>query len=76
MSNPFENTSADYLVLMNEESQYSLWPSFVAVPAGWTSVYQGKRPSCLDYINGNWTDMRPASLQTADGNTALKGKDR
>ncbi|MBW4082992.1 MbtH family NRPS accessory protein [Paenibacillus sp. S150] len=74
MSNPFENTSADYVVLMNEESQYSLWPVFASVPAGWTNVYQGKRWSCLDYINRNWTDMRPASLRPADLNTALSGK--
>ena len=66
MTNPFEDPDADYLVLINEEGQHSLWPVFIAVPDGWTSVFgQAKRPECLEYIEANWTDMRPASLIAA-----------
>lgn len=63
MANPFEDPDADYLVLVNDENQHSLWPTFVDVPAGWTTVF-GKAPrqECLDYIEQNWTDMRPKSL--------------
>ena len=35
-SNPFEDPDGTYLVLVNDEGQHSLWPSFVDVPAGWT----------------------------------------
>jgi MbtH protein len=63
MTNPFEDESGAFLVLINEEGQHSLWPSFVEVPAGWTIVHgPDNRKSCLDYIEVNWTDMRPKSL--------------
>jgi MbtH protein len=63
MTNPFEDENGEYLVLINEEGQYSLWPSFREVPAGWTSVGpRGQRQECLAYIEANWTDMRPKSL--------------
>ena len=63
MTNPFEDENGTYVVLINDEGQYSLWPDFIDVPAGWTTVYgAASRQSCLDYINQNWTDMRPRSL--------------
>jgi MbtH protein len=63
MTNPFEDEGATYHVLVNEEGQYSLWPSFKDVPQGWTIAKKsGSRAACLDYINQNWTDMRPNSL--------------
>jgi len=52
-----------YHVLVNDEGQYSLWPSFKDVPQGWTVAKKSdSRAACLDYINQNWTDMRPNSL--------------
>lgn len=63
MANPFENENGDYVVLVNAENQYSLWPSFAKAPEGWTSVGpRGERKACLDWIERNWTDMRPKSL--------------
>jgi MbtH protein len=33
------------------------------VPQGWTIVHKSDtRAACLDYVNRNWTDMRPKSL--------------
>jgi len=62
-SNPFEDPDGTYLVLINDEGQHSLWPSFVAVPAGWTvALEESSRDACLDYVNANWTDLRPRSL--------------
>ncbi|MFJ5035207.1 MbtH family protein [Streptomyces sp. NPDC088560] len=66
MTNPFEDRDADYVVLVNGEQQYSLWPVFVDVPAGWEIAF-GKAPrhKCLEYIEHTWTDMRPRSLAEA-----------
>jgi MbtH protein len=67
MTNPFENPDGSYLVLVNDENQHSLWPEFAEVPAGWRPVHgPAARQDCLDYVNANWTDMRPQSLIDAD----------
>lgn len=63
MANPFEDENGVYHVLINEEGQHSLWPSFVEVPEGWTIVHKAdSRAACLEFIERNWTDMRPNSL--------------
>ncbi|MEU9886265.1 MbtH family protein [Sphaerisporangium sp. NPDC051011] len=63
MTNPFEDADGVYSVLVNGENQHSLWPEFGEIPAGWTLVHgPGPRQECLDYIETNWTDMRPKSL--------------
>jgi MbtH protein len=68
MSNPFDQTDADFLVLVNDEDQYSLWPSAVEVPAGWRTVLgPAPREECLSHIEINWTDLRPRSLRIASG---------
>lgn len=66
MTNPFEDTDGTYLALMNDEGQYSLWPAFIDIPAGWRVVHPPDiRQVCLDYINQHWTNMRPQSLVDA-----------
>lgn len=68
MTNPFEDNDARYYVLVNEEAQYSLWPAFAEIPAGWTAVHgEDSRQACLDYIETHWVDMRPRSLVEAMG---------
>ncbi|MDP9866792.1 MULTISPECIES: MbtH family protein [Streptosporangium] len=63
MSNPFENPDGVYLALINDEGQYSLWPSWAEIPVGWTVAFgEDTRQACLDHIEANWTDMRPKSL--------------
>jgi MbtH protein len=63
VTNPFEDENGEYLVLVNEEGQYSLWPAFLDVPLGWTATGpRGRRQTCLDWIDEHWTDMRPLSL--------------
>ncbi|WP_434599549.1 MbtH family protein [Streptomyces sp. A5-4] len=66
MTNPFEDEDGQFLVLVNIEEQYSLWPREVAVPDGW-AVGHGpdSRAECLQYVERTWTDMRPASLRRA-----------
>jgi MbtH protein len=74
MPNPFDDEDALFLVLINDEGQYSLWPTFMDVPAGWAKVYgEESRSKCLQFIEDNWTDMRPRSLVLAmesEGSTA------
>ncbi|MGD0604537.1 MAG: MbtH family protein [Streptosporangiaceae bacterium] len=68
MTNPFEDDDAEYLVLVNDENQHSLWPAWIEVPAGWSAVHGADtRQGCLDYVEANWTDIRPASLLAALG---------
>ncbi|MCC5036787.1 MbtH family protein [Streptomyces sp. WAC 00631] len=63
MTNPFDNENGTFLVLVNEEGQYSLWPAFAEKPEGWTTVHEGgSRRECLEFIEETWTDMRPKSL--------------
>ena len=63
MTNPFDDEAGVFHVLINEEGQYSLWPSFKQVPNGWTIVHEAdSRQNCLEFINSHWTDMRPNSL--------------
>lgn len=62
-TNPFEDEGAQYLVLINDEGQHSLWPAFADVPDGWEVVFgDAGRQECLDFIEKDWTDMRPKSL--------------
>ncbi|GAA4063643.1 MULTISPECIES: MbtH family protein [Actinomadura] len=63
MANPFDDEDGTFYALVNDEGQYSLWPTFAEVPAGWEIVHgEDTRRACLDYIEENWTDMRPKSL--------------
>jgi MbtH protein len=73
MTNPFENDDAQYLVLVNDEGQHSLWPVFAEIPEGWNSVFgAASRQECLDYTEKSWVDMRPNSLIKAMAETDKK----
>ena len=62
--NPFDDDDGSFLVLVNDEEQHSLWPTFADVPGGWRVAYgEADRAACLDYIEQNWTDIRPKSLR-------------
>lgn len=63
MTNPFEDEDGRYFALVNDEGQYSLWPAFAEVPGGWTVAFgEDSRAACLNFVEENWTDMRPNSL--------------
>jgi uncharacterized protein YbdZ (MbtH family) len=62
--NPFDDPDGTFVVLANDEEQHSLWPTAMAVPVGWQAGHGGaSRQSCLDYIEANWTDIRPHSAR-------------
>jgi len=51
-----------YIVLINEEEQYCLWPETVDVPDGWAQVGPtSTKDDCSAYVTEHWTDMTPKS---------------
>ena len=63
-TNPFDDENGTFYVLINAEEQHSLWPTFAAVPDGWTVVFgEGSRADCLAYVEQNWPDIRPKTLR-------------
>lgn len=70
-TNPFDDENGLFFVLVNDEEQHSLWPAFAEIPHGWRVAFgTGSRPACLEYIEKNWTDMRPSSLRDAEADHA------
>lgn len=62
MTNPFEDNDGRFRVLVNNEGQHSLWPTFAATPAGWeVAKEEDTRQACLEYVESHWTDIRPLS---------------
>ncbi|MGE0217355.1 MbtH family protein [Mycolicibacterium sp.] len=65
--NPFDDANGLFFVLVNHEDQYSLWPTFAEIPAGWRAVFGTPdgcdRDSALRFVEQNWTDMRPRTLR-------------
>lgn len=72
----FDRDDIEFHVVVNDEEQYSIWPDFKPVPAGWRRIgFRGRRAACLAHIETIWTDMRTRSLRQAmdgsfDGRTA------
>jgi MbtH protein len=64
----FDDESISFLLLINDEQQYSLWPEILPVPQGWQRT-QGpmSRQDCMDWLAHHWTDLRPHSLLTSEG---------
>ncbi|BBZ28127.1 MbtH-like protein [Mycolicibacterium madagascariense] len=63
-NNPFDDENGSFVVLINDEEQHSLWPTFADIPDGWRVVFgEADRSSCLNYIDREWTDIRPKSLR-------------
>ncbi|HNA90302.1 MAG TPA: MbtH family NRPS accessory protein [Anaerolineales bacterium] len=64
-NNPFEEENETFVVVVNDEGQYSIWPESREIPAGFKSTGKtGKKKECLDHIEETWTDMRPKSLRS------------
>ncbi|MBK7538121.1 MAG: MbtH family protein [Myxococcales bacterium] len=64
MTTEAEKEAKIYLVVVNDEDQYSMWPADRARPAGWKETgRQGTRQECLVQIKELWNDLRPRSLR-------------
>ncbi len=61
-----------FVVLLNSQGQYSLWPAGKQTPAGWSVALQrATRVQCLAFVEAQWTDMRPNSLVEAKVSAAI-----
>ena len=61
-----DRDDTEYVVVMNDEEQYSIWPTHKALPLGWRDTgVRGSKQTCLDHIDQVWVDMRPKSLREA-----------
>jgi MbtH protein len=59
-------TEGRYLVVVNDEEQYSIWAEGRELPPGWRALGEpADKDACLAYIEEHWTDMRPLSLRKA-----------
>ena len=59
-----EDDLRSYIVVVNDEDQYSIWLADRPLPAGWRAAGKhGLKGDCLAYIEEVWTDMRPRSLR-------------
>lgn len=53
-----------YVVVVNHEDQYSIWPEGKEVPLGWRAAGKsGPKAACLAWVKEVWTDMTPLSLR-------------
>ncbi|MDT8913186.1 MbtH family protein [Amycolatopsis sp. PS_44_ISF1] len=60
-----DDDQRDYVVVRNDEGQYSIWPGDRDRPEGWAAV-GGPQPksACLAQIEVLWTDLRPKSARS------------
>lgn len=60
----FDSEDTIFRVVVNHEEQYSIWPDYKAMPAGWREAgFSGNKAACLTHIESIWTDLRPLSLR-------------
>ena len=65
MSNDINEDNRIYIVVKNDEDQFSIWFEGRDLPPGWFHVGKtGSKTECLAFIKTEWVDMRPASLRT------------
>jgi MbtH protein len=54
----------NYVTVVNDEGQYSVWPADEALPLGWHATgHVDTREACLRHIEQVWTDQAPASVR-------------
>lgn len=64
MANLLDDVDGKFVVLINAEGQYSLWPEPIAIPEGWHLAHPvDTRGKCLSHIQAEWTDLRPLSIR-------------
>ncbi|HEY0451977.1 MbtH family protein [Actinophytocola sp.] len=60
-----DSDEAIFLVVVNDEEQYSIWLEDMELPAGWRpDGVRGTKQECLRHIDEVWIDMRPKSVRS------------
>lgn len=58
----FDDPGHDFVVLVNDRDEHSLWPHFLEPPAGWNPTFgPAPREDCLDHVRRNWTGLTPGA---------------
>jgi MbtH protein len=66
MPEPQDEDTREYVVVVNHEEQYSIWPAEQAIPGGWRADgTRGTKAVCLAHVDEVWTDLRPLSLRVS-----------
>ncbi|MGW0607926.1 MbtH family protein [Streptomyces sp. NPDC002640] len=68
--NPFDDEDGAFFVVVNDEQQHALWPTFADLPGGWRIVAgPAGRAESIAHVERHWTDPRPRSLREATRTT-------
>jgi MbtH protein len=71
-SNMPNDTDAQFVVVVNAEGQHSIVSEDWLIPLGWRSAgVTGSKSDCSKYVDQNWRDIRPKSLQDAMDRTSM-----
>jgi MbtH protein len=55
-----------FRVVLNDEEQYSIWPTGREIPPGWRDGgVEGTKEECLAHIASIWTDITPKSVRAS-----------
>lgn len=58
--NPFDNENLSFFVVKNDQAEFSLWPEFHPIPAGWqVQLGPTTRAACIDYVEQHWPSINP-----------------
>ena len=56
-----------FVVLVNDEEQYGLFPAGTDAPDGWQpDGFEGSEADCVAYVDERWTDLRPRTLRALE----------
>ncbi|QMI44690.1 MbtH family protein [Burkholderia sp. MBR-1] len=59
-----EQQDRKYIVVQNDEEQYSIWFAEREIPLGWRKIdMEGTKDQCLSYIESVWKNILPRSVR-------------
>jgi MbtH protein len=60
--NILDDPDVSFLVVRNDDGHYSIWPSCLTVPGGWSVIREADtRSASLDYVATTWTALNPGT---------------
>ncbi len=61
MTNPFDDEEGEFLVLVNDEGQHSLWPVQFDIPEGWNRDGAARHPASMPGVGRRELDRHAAA---------------